>query len=285
MKVPEGIKKCVAFVGLQMADSTFRLLGTVFFVGRDDAPNMHTYAVTAKHIIEGTKSKGLDRIFIRFNLKDGDSTWLAAPINNWIYHENLNVDIALLPIGFDKNFDHLFYPLFGAMTASVIKQNEIDVGDEVFITGLFKHYYGIQSNIPIVRVGNISAMPGEQIQTRKHLMDAYLIEARSIGGISGSPVFVNLGIHRKINGKIMEVVGSGGVYFLMGLIYGHFDSKINELDSSLTETEDKKEYENINTGIAIVTPIDKLLEVFGQKSLVEHEEKQDRLFQENSNKK
>ena len=78
------------------------------------------------------------------------------------------------------------------MTEKVIKENEIEVGEEVFVTGLFSHHHGQSKNIPIVRVGNISAMPEEKIQTKEHLMDAYLIEARSIGGLSGSPVFVIL---------------------------------------------------------------------------------------------
>jgi hypothetical protein len=51
------------------------------------------------------------------------------------------------------------------------------------------HHTGDLKNVPIVRVGNLASYPSEQIQTRAFgRMEAYLIEARSIGGLSGSPV-------------------------------------------------------------------------------------------------
>ena len=200
MKVQEKIKKCVAFVALQMADGTFHLVGTTFFIGRDKQKNNYSYAVTAKHVIEGIKSKGLDKVFLRINLTNGEAGLFATNASDWIYHNDKNVDIALHPIGLQANFDHLLYPESAFVTPEFINENEIDVGDEVIITGLFRHHHGTNRNLPIVRIGNISAMPGEKIQTKEALMDGYLIEARSIGGLSGSPVFTNLGIIRKLGG-------------------------------------------------------------------------------------
>ena len=43
--------------------------------------------------------------------------------------------------------------------------------------------------MPILRMGNLAAYPQERVQVEGVEMDAYLIEARSIGGLSGSPVF------------------------------------------------------------------------------------------------
>jgi hypothetical protein len=49
--------------------------------------------------------------------------------------------------------------------------------------GLFSEHQGAERNIPIVRVGNIAAMPEEPVLTTSWgAIDAYLIEARSIGG-------------------------------------------------------------------------------------------------------
>lgn len=177
-----------------MADGTFRLVGTTFFVGRDKQKNNYSYAVTAKHVIEGIKSKGLDKVFLRINLTNGEAGLFATNASDWIYHNDKNVDVALHPIGLQGNFDHLLYPESAFVTPEFINENEIDVGDEVIITGLFRHHNGTNRNLPIVRIGNISAMPMEKIQTKETLMDGYLIEARSIGGLSGSPVFTNLGI-------------------------------------------------------------------------------------------
>ncbi len=73
-------------------------------------------------------------------------------------------------------------------TDEIIKDQNIGLGDEVFITGLFGYVAGSQKNIPIVRVGNIAMMPDEKVPTEGEPMEAYLIEARSMGGLSGSPV-------------------------------------------------------------------------------------------------
>jgi hypothetical protein len=204
MKLPENIRKCVAFVGLRLPDQRFSLLGTCFFIVRDDKPNGYSYVVTAKHIIEEIKNKELDEVYIRFNLTTGGANWVQTNLKYWFFHNDKNCDVAILPFGFPDNYDHLFYPLSRALTKNVIKEHEIGIGEEVFIVGLFSHHHGTQKNIPIARVGNISAMPDEKIQTRQHLMDAYLIEVRSIGGLSGSPVFVNLGSVRIINGELKQ---------------------------------------------------------------------------------
>ncbi|MDO8953522.1 MAG: hypothetical protein Q7V63_01580 [Gammaproteobacteria bacterium] len=143
------------------------------------------------------------------------------------------------------------------MTDELIKTNEIDCGDEVFITGLFKHYAGNTRNSPIVRIGNIALMPSEKIQVNEHLIDAYLIESRSISGLSGSPVFVNLGDVRKLDDKVMHAKGDH-IPPLFGLICGHFDSKKEGVDaiSDMTSNQEK-----INVGIAIITPVAKLAEM------------------------
>ncbi len=63
----------------------------------------------------------------------------------------------------------------------------------VFFVGLFAQDYGRQQNLPVARFGQISRMPIEPVTfkypggvTTKAL--AYLVECRSWGGHSGSPV-------------------------------------------------------------------------------------------------
>jgi hypothetical protein len=266
MKIPQDFKKCVAFVALQMADQSFRLCGTVFFVNRDNSKNKLSYAVTAKHILDGIKRKGLEEIMFRINLKNNSSTWIKSHLSAWKIPEDPNVDIAILPMTFMEDYDHLVFPMSLALNSNIISTNEIDVGDEVFITGLFVHHHGVNKNIPIVRIGNIAAMPGEKIQTREQSMDAYLIEARSIGGLSGSPVFVNLGVSRLLAGRVQHA--SGPMLYLSGIIYGHYDVTTDQIDNSI---EDSTKIEKVNTGIAIVTPIEKLEELFCSTKVIELE--------------
>lgn len=264
MKVRSDIKKSVTFIGLQMADLSFKFVGTGLFFGDQTQRQRHTYLATAKHVIEGIRSKGLDAVHVRVNLANGQAKLLSTQIDTWIYHDDPNVDLAIRSCGIPRDWDHVFFPLGDAMTQNVIEKYQLDVGEETFIVGLFKHHHGTSKNIPIVRVGNIAAVPEEPVQTRDFLMDAYLIECRSIGGLSGSPVFVNLGGVRMVNGELH--CSEDGTYFLMGLIHGHYDSKATEID-----IEESIAKEKVNTGIAIVTPIDKLISLFNSPRTLEIE--------------
>lgn len=135
------------------------------------------------------------------------------------------------------------------------KEYNISLGDEVFIVGLFRHHVGSLKNIPIVRVGNLAALNEEKVVTPSGERDAYLIEARSIGGLSGSPVFFNLGSVRAF-GEDLKFLKKP-IFILSGLIHGHYDvENLNEDNAN----EDSLTPEKINTGIAIVTPIHKVIE-------------------------
>ena len=101
-------------------------------------------------------------------------------------------------------------------------------------------------------------MTDEKVNTKYGLLDAYLIEARSIGGLSGSPVFVNLGLVRSINGKLVKSPASYGPHYFLGLIHGHWDEAVN---STPSDTEDIQSVKSVNMGIAIVTPGEKILDL------------------------
>jgi hypothetical protein len=91
-------------------------------------------------------------------------------------------------------------------------------------------------------------------------MDAHLIESRSIGGLSGSPVFLNLGVVRQMGGQILHKAGTGPGSFLLGMTHGHFDELPTgtrgrtEIGSDLTSRK-------VNAGIAIVIPFESILSV------------------------
>jgi hypothetical protein len=128
-------------------------------------------------------------------------------------------------------------------------------GDEVFITGLFANYAGKLRNVPIVQVGNLAAYPEERIRVRLFgEMDVYLIEARSIGGLSGSPVFYNPGRVRVKNGA--PLFATGLPFNFMGIINGHYR---RDLETDDPDAEGGGEVEALNTGIAIVVPVGKIL--------------------------
>jgi hypothetical protein len=272
MKINEKIKKSVAFLQYKLADGSPLYAGTCFFIQRNSDPTnkQSPYTVTAKHVIEEVRKKGLDKIFIKLNLKSGTTFSLETKISDWLLHDDKDVDISILFLPFDPDTVDQYVILESTfLDGQKTLEQEIECGDEVVITGLFKHHSGSQSNLPIVRMGNIAMMPGEKVKTKDHLMDAYLIESRSIGGLSGSPVFVNYGLHRRISGRIMQSGDSEVNHNLIGLIYGHFDIRNNQIDSIDSATDEERK---INVGIAIVTPISKLVEMFKTDKFKKYEE-------------
>ena len=155
-------------------------------------------------------------------------------------------------------------------TNEIIKQDSIGIGNELFVTGLFVGHYGKKRNTPIIRAGNIAAMPEEKVETEEFGdIDAYLIEARSIGGLSGSPVFVFLDSRRtrrvKFPNENEDKIFSGRVFYLLGVVHGHWDRKENEINDDTQDIDGGK----INTGIAIVIPATKLLEIIDQPKFLQ----------------
>lgn len=275
MLVPDEIRKCVVFVSYK-SKGVMVLAGTAFFVSVPGSnPNiMYPYLVTARHVIEGIKKNSIDgKVYIRVNLKDKPSINISSELTEWKCHPTLqNVDVAVFNAVPDMDtVDFRTIPLSMAATPDVIAKENIGCGDEVFLTGLFSNHYGQQRNIPIIRIGNIACMPEEAVQTKAlGAIDAYLIEARSIGGLSGSPVFVQTGGIRR------NVIKTGGLsFYLLGLMHGHFDLMTQGIDNVL---QDNYYALTINMGIAIVIPVDKILEVINQPELVEYRKQMDEAY-------
>lgn len=148
------------------------------------------------------------------------------------------------------------------ITKDKLKSRGVAAGDSVFITGLFRHHQGTRRNIPIARHGNVACLNEELISTRFGQMDAFLIEVRSIGGLSGSPVFLNLGPAKSEEGEDYNEI------YLLGLIHGHFDLNSGTVDSIVEYLGPNMGQVHVNTGIAIVVPYPKIAEVLEHGKMV-----------------
>lgn len=253
MKIPAEVLKAVGFVCYQ-DQSTGALVpvGSFFFLGHD-APNGSTisprmYAVTALHVIQGLKSKGVLDTYLRLNPKVPDQNLIGVrlPLAKWTSHStDKSIDAAIAEIGIPAEADHLVLPFSICANEQTFSANEVTLGDEVFISGFFNQHFGTSRNIPVVRTGNLAALGEEKISTEAFgAIDGLLVEARSTGGLSGSPVFLNLGIVRSIGGNIKYSTSGETAFFLIGLIHGHFLAKAGASGA-----------ENINAGIAIVVSV------------------------------
>jgi hypothetical protein len=257
MFVDERVKKCVVFLGTKER-GVFRPKATAFYIAITDHDVGFRYLVTAEHVVSGMLTKNMD-IWVRANLKDGAAREDLLRPDGWSTHYGYPTgeltDVALASVDVAPDEDLLMIPLSPpenvAATADVLRGHRIGVGHEIFTTGLFRSHSGNQRNIPIVRVGNIAMMRDEPVRTNNcGDIDAYLVETRSVHGLSGSPVFVNT------HGKL----------FLLGLMHGHFDVP------NLTEdvvVEDADGARGIHTGIGVVIPVEKIIETLNQPELIE----------------
>jgi hypothetical protein len=272
VQVPDEIRKCVVFVGYER-DGREHYGGTAFFVGVEiDARGYAAvYLVTARHVVKEASSRSATgRILIRANTKDGSGVTVTTA-EQWVTHPDPAVDVAVINAGprADLDFRMLGPQMF--VTADVIAREGIGLGDDVVVAGLFTSHKGNKRNIPIVRVGNIAAMPEEPVAALGGA-EAYFVEVRSIGGLSGSPVFVNLGLIRRFDGQVktaMDPKGPLAGFLLLGLIHGHWSVPAPSADSA---DEDIVHDERINQGIAIVVPATKILEVLNREELVKSRE-------------
>jgi hypothetical protein len=291
VRIPDQIGKCVVFAYYRkaMADPP-KPAGTVFYVGvRDEHAVGVVYLVTARHVIEDCFRNSQDgKILLRVQRRgSGLDFWETTP-EDWYYHPtDATVDVAVFPLKAREEDVHArdvllnldFHPYDASVrtiaTPKIIADEGIGQGDEVFIVGLFVNRPGKDDNIPISRIGNIAAMPKELVKTRWHdrEIEAYLIEARSIGGLSGSPVFVHLGPLRftkhpepgKMN--VQYATHRSGPHFLLGLVHAHFNLDLLDIPPDSVE-EDSPKTREINCGIAIVVPVEKIMEVLNHPDLV-----------------
>ena len=277
MLVPDEVRKCVVFVYYDDPNGVRRPAGTAFFVAVERTHGIEgdwLYLVTAKHVLNGIRARRDDgQMLLRVNRKDGGIAYLECSVDVWTTHpdETLTDDVAVMPWPSVEGVDFLSFPLAG----SVDEHTGHGVGDEVFLPGLFVNHAGTERNIPIVRVGNIAAMPAEPVSSKIGPLDAYLIEARSIGGLSGSPVFVNLGLHRMIDGELMQAgAGHAGVYHLLGMMHGHY--QVQAPPTGDEAAMDALNDEAINMGIAIVVPVDRIVATINNPSQRDMREKYDR---------
>jgi hypothetical protein len=274
MRVPNEVMKCIVFLGIEHEFST-KYVGTGFLVSMEEKePHgtfRFTYLVTANHVadkLDGVPFK------IRANRKAGDAVEISANESGdviWHRHpEGDSIDVAVcwwqLPA---RELDLLSIKTSMFMTPEITRNNNIGPGDEVLITGLFSKISGQSKNVPIVRVGNLAMVPeGRVVPSGVGNIEAYLVEAKSMGGISGSPVFVRQtvdvpGLVRWGTNIPATMQAYSNVIYLLGLAHGHWNIDLDEMNNPMVEHVE----EGVNVGLAIVIPASHILEVLHGEEL------------------
>ncbi len=215
----------------------------------------YIYLVTAKHVLYTPEMKPLNVIFARFNTKDS-SEMFNVPLywngsNKTVYlHSDPSIDLAIIPIVVPSNLDFRHIGVNQIIKRKDFDSLKVNVGTEVFFTGLFTSYMGTRKINPIFRFGRICLLPEDRIRFDEVERNLLLIESSSYGGNSGSPVIFQ---YNKGNRTFVSLGGVVLGSFNQGQILGKADDKNVIAWSSL--------------GISAVTPSEYILDILNYPEL------------------
>lgn len=225
------------------------------------------YAVTNRHVIDSGCP------VVRLNNVRDEREVVPLERRQWVPHPGGD-DIAVCPIGLQP--EHRFYALDRTewlLAEGDIAGMTIGPGDEVFFLGRYISHQGSQRNLPTARFGTISMLPFEKISdTRGNLVDAFLIEARSLSGYSGSPVFLYIRpytLDMEMPGPVFRMrEPRPPVLRLLGIDLGHHATFRPVVDDKRKPVNPPRQVEQ-NSGMMCVSPAWKLNELLDRPELAE----------------
>ena len=279
-RIPDNLLDCVIYLYPSRADAKAgeRAGACGFLVGWPSAvvkTGTYIYAVTNDHVIGGAGA-------IRLNTRDGKTDILEVNPDNWKRHPNAD-DIAVLPLGdlVPDYYEYTLVPTTDFITPDLIAQHNIGPGDETVLVGRFISHDGRQRNTPSVRFGNIAMMPVEPVwvEERGVHQESFLVETRSIGGYSGSPVLVYIPPFAVRPDEGLKSAFRGP--WLLGVDWGHFpfrEKVRREGEEGLPV--DEGYWVQGNTGMMGVVPAWKIMDILGAGEVAEHRERQERQLKE-----
>jgi hypothetical protein len=146
----------------------------------------------------------------------------------------------------------------------------IGPGSDAFLVGRFVNSEGKQQNTPCLRFGNVALEPGNDPieHPNGYRQESFLVEVHSIGGFSGSPVFVILHPHdwQLLDSSLKRLHHVNGPW-LLGVDWGHMDDWYPvKLEDRRTKHKDAIGVTH-NTGMAYVVPAWKLSDLLHSEEL------------------
>lgn len=265
MQSEDVVRKSVVYVGT-LSNDHFNPLGTGFLTYFEVDNTIFPVVVTARHVVAPVKESQFNALGVRMNLKNGGAQFIRLPLGKWRDHPDAQSDLSFCQFAPDHSaFDYLLMTVEEPTLAKARKAYPPTLGGEVLIPGLYTSHYGATKNIPVIRTGHIAALPEEPVKTRAGYTDGYLVETRSIGGLSGSPVYVKrppiITDGERVN------FFSGDMIYPLGILLGHHvvETREDEIPVPRLQGSPSAPVERIeerNTGFGVVVPIERLTEFF-----------------------
>jgi len=226
--------------------------GTVFFVHETLGPGYGDvqYAITCRHLIDRFVQAGRAPS-LRVNDVNGVCYDVPTDLKEWIVSDRS--DVAVTRIGLPPEFPIWTCPVAESDPAPLY------AGHDVFFVGMSSLSPGFGSIQAVVRTGRIARASSEvpiEMAGVQQVVSAHLVEFRSWGGQSGSPVFFY-----EENATQRSRIAPP----LLGLLHG----QLYNSDSVV----DKKDVEiggiDANAGIGVIIPASEIRHVLMDARLVE----------------
>ncbi len=249
-------------------------IGTAFIVGYPVPGRAETYVpliVTAKHVV-GDHAE----ILGRFSTQVGTSTAfvlyelqsLRREGDYW-EHPDDGVDIAVFRSPHYGETKYVAFPRDLIATRDTLREEDIAQGDRIVFPALLVNFMGSARNFPVLRNGAIALLPDEKVPMQYNVgakmirtqQEVLLLDATSIPGASGAPIFLWPGPRIKGNTYIL-----GGVKpHLLGIMHGFYPAAPRDLVDVHIVAATKMYAEN--SGIAIAFPSWRLDEILKRDDL------------------
>jgi len=252
----QQIKKSVVFLGEFGAQGNRSFYATGFLVSVESV----YYLLTAKHVVINERTGRIqdDGMHVFFNQLDG--TIGSRSIEeikqnyklNWIFHENPEVDIALIPFGLNYETDDVkVLPDQMFLSAKDI----VELYDVFFIS----YQPGIEpvsKILPVFRGGIVSTINEDR---------SFYIDAFAFPGNSGSPVFLKPSAVRT-DGKNILIGEDPYGYKFIGIIGEYIPYQ--EMAISTKTNRPRIIFEE-NTGLSKVWSVEHIGEIFESRTFKE----------------
>lgn len=259
-------------------------IGTGFLIGypaKVGEGAVFPLVVTAKHVVAGRSS-----VIARYSLKGDSGTQQVRydlddmkANNDYWEHDDDGVDVVVFRTPVLERFAIKTIPIELVASKEVFSEEDIKVTDRVIFPSLLVGFMGSSKNYPVVRGGTIALIPEEPVpltipygdRSVNTKQEVILVDGTAVPGASGSPVFLMPGPRIVSNSLRLGAQKA----WLLGVIQGFYMAYPRALVEMRT-TESKPAFME-NSGIALVFPSWRLLEILESKSLKKRISELDRL--------
>ncbi len=266
MRLHEDARRIVVFLGHLTTNEHGEIKpifqGTAFFITHEN----FTYLVTARHVAEVLAGP----FMIAYNDANGNIVKDDVDAAAWCYHEDESVEVAVTPATL-TNAEWRAYPSTAFVSPRPNVPNPLSgPGDLVYIVGLYRLFPGQDKILPIVHTGHIAMLPDEpipawnRIKKKTSMVRGYLIEAQTLEGLSGSPVFMRYTTPTEIFTAHGRVAAYTDHVFLLGLWNGAWEGKAGQILAEQVGGELR-----VPVGMGITIPSRYILEILNSPTLSE----------------